>query len=402
RDVGGMSAGRCEPAGHERDGSAAAAQRLRPWIAGNHDHRPGRRAHRRRGDAGRRVGLHRKAGRPQRAAGQHWARARAVAGCNQAPGLARSGSRPAGEPHAAAARDHGSSLGRPPEQEHRGRSRHQPADCREPSCRGHAQGGRVVAAGPGPTGGRRRRTWVVSEAAKPRSTASNFAPRPVTSRGWRQSASVRPPPGRRTWEKLTMAGPTGALTHAGARIDPSTTKIHLVGGGIASLAAAAFFIHDGGVLGHNITVYEELATIGGSLDGSGSAKDGYVLCGGRMFESEYVCTFALFDSIPTLDATQTVTGEILQWNKTLKTSSKARLVRGGKRQTAPAFETVQNVGGQAARRYGRLARHSAAVWSLSNVPFMTAVRTLSIRCAPRGDHRICCLAFILRCSSHCT
>jgi len=90
-----------------------------------------------------------------------------------------------------------------------------------------------------------------------------------------------------------MAGPTGALTHAGARIDPSTTKIHLVGGGIASLAAAAFFIHDGGVLGHNITVYEELATIGGSLDGSGSAKDGYVLCGGRMFESKYVCTFAL-------------------------------------------------------------------------------------------------------------
>src|SRR5271165_5716724 len=241
-----MSAGRCEPAGHERDGSAAAAQRLRPWFAGDHDHRPGRRAHRRRGDAGWRVGFHRKAGRPQRAAGQHCARARAVAGCDQAPGLARSGGWSAGEPHATAARGHGSSLGRPPEQEHRGRSRHQPADRREPSCRGHAQGGRVVAAGAGPTGGRRRRTWVVSEAAKPRSTASNFAPRPVTSRGWRQSASVRPPPGRRTWEKLTMAGPTGALTHADARIDPSTTKVHLVGGGIASLAAAAFFIRDGG------------------------------------------------------------------------------------------------------------------------------------------------------------
>jgi len=134
-----------------------------------------------------------------------------------------------------------------------------------------------------------------------------------------------------------MATSTGASAQAGARIDPSTTKIHLVGGGIASLAAAAFFIRDGDVLGHNITVYEELATIGGSLDGSGSAKDGYVLRGGRMFESKYVCTFALFDSIPTLDATQTVTAEILQWNKTLKTSSKARLVRGGKRQTAPAF-----------------------------------------------------------------
>src|SRR5208283_5128048 len=56
-----------------------------------------------------------------------------------------------------------------------------------------------------------------------------------------------------------------------------------------------------------------------------------------MFESKYVCTFTLFDSIPTLDATQTVTGEILQWNKTFKTSSAARQVRGGKRQTAPPF-----------------------------------------------------------------
>jgi len=134
-----------------------------------------------------------------------------------------------------------------------------------------------------------------------------------------------------------MATPTGESVQAGARIDPSTMKVHLVGGGIASLAAAAFFIRDGDVLGHNITVYEELATIGGSLDGSGSAKDGYVLRGGRMFESKYVCTFTLFDSIPTLDATQTVTGEILQWNKTFKTSSAARQVRGGKRQTAPPF-----------------------------------------------------------------
>src|ERR1035437_8613474 len=56
----------------------------------------------------------------------------------------------------------------------------------------------------------------------------------------------------------------------------------------------------------------------------------------------------------------------------------------------------------AARRYGRLARRLAAAWSWASVPFTTAVRTLSIRCAPRGDHRICGLAFIRRWSSHCT
>jgi len=36
------------------------------------------------------------------------------------------------------------------------------------------------------------------------------------------------------------------------------------------------------------------------------------------------------------------------------------------------------------------------------VPFITEVRTLSIRCAPLGDQRICWLVPIRRCSNHCT
>lgn len=48
------------------------------------------------------------------------------------------------------------------------------------------------------------------------------------------------------------------------------------------------------------------------------------------------------------------------------------------------------LGGHAARRYGRLALHSAAAQSCSNVSFITKVWTLSSRWAPRGDHRICC------------
>jgi MCRA family len=43
-------------------------------------------------------------------------------------------------------------------------------------------------------------------------------------------------------------------------------KAHLVGGGIGSLAAAAFMIRDGGVPGSNITIYEALDVLGGSLD----------------------------------------------------------------------------------------------------------------------------------------
>ncbi len=123
------------------------------------------------------------------------------------------------------------------------------------------------------------------------------------------------------------------------RIDPnrSAPKVYLIGGGIASLAAAAFMIRDGDVFGHNITILEESGTLGGSLDGSGTARDGYVLRGGRMLESKYLCTFELFSSIPTLDESETVTQEIFRWNETMQTSSKSRLVRNGMRQTAPKF-----------------------------------------------------------------
>ena len=81
-------------------------------------------------------------------------------------------------------------------------------------------------------------------------------------------------------------------------------KAYLVGGGIASMAAAAFLIRDGDVLGRDITILEESDVIGGSLDGSGTRRNGYVLRGGRMFESKYVCTFELFSSIPALDGDQ--------------------------------------------------------------------------------------------------
>ncbi len=114
-------------------------------------------------------------------------------------------------------------------------------------------------------------------------------------------------------------------------------KFWLVGGGIASLAAAAFLIRDGGIPGHRISILEELDKIGGSLDGSGSAAEGYVVRGGRMLESKYLCTYELFDSIPTRDGKQSVTAEIFAWNAAIKTDSKSRLARNGIRETAPAF-----------------------------------------------------------------
>ena len=97
---------------------------------------------------------------------------------------------------------------------------------------------------------------------------------------------------------------TSATRASGDRTVP---KVHLVGGGDASMAAAAFMIRDGDIPGRQITIYEELDKIGGALDGSGSPENGYVLRGGRMFESQYRCTFELFSSIPTLDGRSNVT-----------------------------------------------------------------------------------------------
>lgn len=108
----------------------------------------------------------------------------------------------------------------------------------------------------------------------------------------------------------------------------SSTKAYLVGGGIGSLAAAAFLIRDGAVPGANVTIYESLPRLGGSLDGSGSPHDGYVLRGGRMFTTDnYECLWALYRNIPSLaDPTKSVYAELVEFNERIKAHSQARLV----------------------------------------------------------------------------
>jgi len=115
------------------------------------------------------------------------------------------------------------------------------------------------------------------------------------------------------------------------------SMVYLVGGGIASLAAAAFLIRDAKMPGSHITILEASESFGGSLDAAGSPEAGYVMRGGRMFEGKYVCTFDLFSSIPTLDGSRSVTEEILGWNQILTTNSKSRLFRNGRSEDGPEF-----------------------------------------------------------------
>ena len=75
-------------------------------------------------------------------------------------------------------------------------------------------------------------------------------------------------------------------------------KAHLVGSGIANLAAAAYLIKDGGFDGANINIYEEESLPGGSLVSAGSAEKGYFRRGERIFEENYVCMYDLLSFIP--------------------------------------------------------------------------------------------------------
>ncbi len=76
------------------------------------------------------------------------------------------------------------------------------------------------------------------------------------------------------------------MAYADQTTGRASSKVDLVGGGIASLATAVFMIRDGDSPGCNITIFEEPDKIGGSLDGSGTPETSNVLRGGRMIESK--------------------------------------------------------------------------------------------------------------------
>lgn len=118
--------------------------------------------------------------------------------------------------------------------------------------------------------------------------------------------------------------------------DQDARKAYLVGGGIASLASAAYLIRDGGFAGSNITIFEEKDIVGGSLDGAGSPERGYVIRGGRMFTEEaYTCMFDLLSFIPSLTSVgMSIKEEIYEFNSRIKSHSLCRLVNDGKKINA--------------------------------------------------------------------
>ena len=111
------------------------------------------------------------------------------------------------------------------------------------------------------------------------------------------------------------------------RRDATPPRATMIGGGIGSLAAAAFMIRDGGVPGANVTILEASPLLGGSLDGAGDPERGYSLRGGRMLTTDnYECTWDLFRTIPSATGEGSVYDETLAFNRKHVAHSMARLV----------------------------------------------------------------------------
>ncbi|MCH3916247.1 MAG: oleate hydratase [Spirochaetia bacterium] len=124
------------------------------------------------------------------------------------------------------------------------------------------------------------------------------------------------------------------------RINPKAPKgiekrhAYLLGGGIGSLSAAAFLIHDAHMPGNNIHIVEQLDRIGGSMDGAGNAETGYTARGGREIESHFECFCDLFSFIPSLtDPSSSVLDEFRALNLEEPIESHCRLVE---KQGVPA------------------------------------------------------------------
>ncbi|KFF25422.1 oleate hydratase [Chryseobacterium vrystaatense] len=106
------------------------------------------------------------------------------------------------------------------------------------------------------------------------------------------------------------------------------SKIYIVGSGIAGMSAAYYFIRDGHVPGKNIIFLDQLDVEGGSLDGAGNAKDGYIIRGGREMDMTYENLWDMFQDIPALElpAPYSVLDEYRLINDNDPNYSKARLI----------------------------------------------------------------------------
>ena len=104
-------------------------------------------------------------------------------------------------------------------------------------------------------------------------------------------------------------------------------KAYIVGGGLAGLAAAAFLADDIHMPAKNITIYEKMNDVGGSMDGTGKAVSGYLCRGEREMEPFMECLWYLCSKAPSLrHKGRTVLDDVVDFNKDEPIHSEYRII----------------------------------------------------------------------------
>ena len=133
-------------------------------------------------------------------------------------------------------------------------------------------------------------------------------------------------------------------------------KAHLVGSGIASLAAAVYLLRDTGIEPRDITVYESEPRLDGAMTAysvwenhSGRLRRAYVLPATRILEREYRCSYELFSHFASVsDPNQNLDEDVHEFNwrfpyedttrfSTSTTGRSHRDTSGSDSATAPSY-----------------------------------------------------------------
>ena len=115
----------------------------------------------------------------------------------------------------------------------------------------------------------------------------------------------------------------------------------LVGGGLASLAAAAFLVRDAQMDGSRIHILESSDLPGGACDGLPRPDVGFVIRGGREMENHYECLWDLFRSVPSLEIEDASVLDEFYWlnhDDPNYSMNRATLGRGASADTKNRFE----------------------------------------------------------------
>ncbi len=129
---------------------------------------------------------------------------------------------------------------------------------------------------------------------------------------------------------------------------------YLVGGGLASLAAACFLLRDGYLKGERIHILEETNLPGGACDGINDPQKGFIIRGGREMENHFECLWDLFRSIPSLEEEGlSVLDEFYRLNKRDPNYSlmRATVARGQDARTDGKFALTDKAAMQIARLF---------------------------------------------------